>query len=67
MGPSDPKKEIQAEQLTTAVLTHEEDDRDSDLEDFLHDESRADLLAKGFYPSQKSLSYLLPLCLRVLL
>ena len=67
MGSSYTKKESQAEQLTTTVLNPEEDDRDNNLEDFLYDESRAELLAKGFYSSQKSLSYLLPLRLQVLL
>jgi len=62
MGSSDAKKESLTEQLTTTALTPEEDDRDGDLKDFLYDESRAELSAKGFYPSQKSWSYLLPLC-----
>jgi hypothetical protein len=50
--------ESQVESLTN-IVPSPEDNGYSDVEDHVLDESRAELLAMGYYPSQKNSSYLI--------
>jgi hypothetical protein len=43
----------------TNIIPSPEDNSYNNVEDYVLDESRAELLAMGYYPSQKSSSYLI--------